>query len=740
MNSKRIAQTNQQQKSEKPQESGILQRAAVRSVSQAEVQSTDDKEPQSLSNSALSKNFSRVPISTTEPQQIMAKLKLSPVMQLMRPHEKDVSRYFHILVKDSSTPSVGMYIGPVGNNKYKFSTSEYGDVELIEEKIVGYRPTVGQIHPPNTQRSMEDRLNGRSVVLLSAGDLSEPMARQRRDPNLAQNLAATTFGELEYQSYSENAENLARLGVPILNNVDLSKEEDVRRLNNIATGSQIHFQMPRVPQGTPGYSTQKLVKDTLTIPQTLKRSDLKVSITAPDPSMYQSLREHNRNYGLESEKALVNTGMERTKTDVDSDLEEFGYTHKQTTVDSSTKVAEKRKKYFFESGQGEAIQRQEMSEVFSDGINTSWVQKENKTGLPDNLKDGIQNLSGMAMDDVRVHYHSPKPAQLQALAYTQGTEIHVGPGQERHLPHEVWHVVQQAQGRVKPTMQMKNGIPVNDDKDLEDEADVMGAKATQLSPKKEDAPTQEMVKNFFQARQLKQVVQLGGGPKPSEVGLMDAEEVHKHGNFVIFYGKKQDGHSYVEALVLEAQTTVCAAYVQVITKGKSVTLHTKAESKYQGGIGSAILPVAIATLATKHVKDDSTVTLPMGGAAVIKLLVEKLSKILGNPDIHSVADLKKQYRKTQEKTENDGSTILDTDVLDKKIAQEHKLHMQSLLNSEKGKRLSFTSYGRKVVESNATDREFNLEQYIDKIATDPSQLFIDIPGNLFLEFAKELRG
>ncbi|MEH2352904.1 eCIS core domain-containing protein [Nostoc sp.] len=72
MTSKRMAQTNQQQKSEKPQESGILQRAAVRPVSDAGMQSTDDKEAQPLSNSAFSKDFSRVPISTTKPQQFQA--------------------------------------------------------------------------------------------------------------------------------------------------------------------------------------------------------------------------------------------------------------------------------------------------------------------------------------------------------------------------------------------------------------------------------------------------------------------------------------------------------------------------------------------------------------------------------------------------------------------------------------------------------------------------------------------
>ena len=81
------------------------------------------------------------------------------------------------------------------------------------------------------------------------------------------------------------------------------------------------------------------------------------------------------------------------------------------------------------------------------------------------------------MDDVNVHFNSSQPAQLTALAYTQGSDIHVAPGQERHLPHEAWHVVQQAQGRVKPTMQMKDGVPVNDDEGLEREADVMGAKA-----------------------------------------------------------------------------------------------------------------------------------------------------------------------------------------------------------------------------------------------------------------------
>jgi Domain of unknown function (DUF4157) len=103
--------------------------------------------------------------------------------------------------------------------------------------------------------------------------------------------------------------------------------------------------------------------------------------------------------------------------------------------------------------------------------------KPNKTGLPDNLKSGIEALSGFSMDNVKVHYNSSKPAQLNALAYAQGTDIHVAPGQEQHMPHEAWHVVQQAQGRVQPTINMKEGNSVNDNAGLEREADVMGGKA-----------------------------------------------------------------------------------------------------------------------------------------------------------------------------------------------------------------------------------------------------------------------
>ena len=111
--------------------------------------------------------------------------------------------------------------------------------------------------------------------------------------------------------------------------------------------------------------------------------------------------------------------------------------------------------------------------------NDSIQMKPNNTGLPNQLKSGIESLSGHSMDDVKVHYNSSKPAQLNAHAYAQGTDIHVASGQEKHVPHEAWHVVQQKQGRVQPTKQMKGKVNINDDAGLEKEADVMGEKALQ---------------------------------------------------------------------------------------------------------------------------------------------------------------------------------------------------------------------------------------------------------------------
>ncbi len=100
-------------------------------------------------------------------------------------------------------------------------------------------------------------------------------------------------------------------------------------------------------------------------------------------------------------------------------------------------------------------------------------KKPNATGIPDQMKQGLEERFRLSLDDVRVHYHSDRPARLNAWAYTQGSQVYVGPGQEKHLGHELGHVVQQKQGRVHATAYAA-GLAVNDDEGLEKEADAIG--------------------------------------------------------------------------------------------------------------------------------------------------------------------------------------------------------------------------------------------------------------------------
>lgn len=112
-------------------------------------------------------------------------------------------------------------------------------------------------------------------------------------------------------------------------------------------------------------------------------------------------------------------------------------------------------------------------------------QVENQTGIPDAVKQRMENSFGTDFSSVRVHPESSKAPEVGALAYTQGTDIHFAPGQfkpdttagQELLGHELAHVVQQAEGRVQPTTEI-GGMPVNDSEALEHEADVIGKRVT----------------------------------------------------------------------------------------------------------------------------------------------------------------------------------------------------------------------------------------------------------------------
>lgn len=104
---------------------------------------------------------------------------------------------------------------------------------------------------------------------------------------------------------------------------------------------------------------------------------------------------------------------------------------------------------------------------------------------------------------------SKKAAQLQAMINNSHRIV------AEQQPDEAWHLLQQNQGGLKPTMQMKEQVKLNDDEGLEKDAEVMGAKALTTG--------QEL-----NAHEVRQVVQRNNGmversPEPQENLLQNHE-------------------------------------------------------------------------------------------------------------------------------------------------------------------------------------------------------------------------
>ncbi len=114
--------------------------------------------------------------------------------------------------------------------------------------------------------------------------------------------------------------------------------------------------------------------------------------------------------------------------------------------------------------------------------------------MPGDVRGKMEAAFGADFSSVRIH-EGPQVEAMGALAYTQGTDLHFAPGQyqpgsqhgQELLGHELAHVVQQSQGRVRATTQAK-GVDINDDAALEREADEMGARAARGQSVTTDAP------------------------------------------------------------------------------------------------------------------------------------------------------------------------------------------------------------------------------------------------------------
>ena len=154
----------------------------------------------------------------------------------------------------------------------------------------------------------------------------------------------------------------------------------------------------------------------------------------------------------------------------------------------------------------------------------------NTTSSPSQLSTDVRGkMEGAFQTDfsnVNIHKNSSKAKDMGAYAFAQGNDIHFAPGQynpatpkgQELIGHELTHVVQQRSGRVKPTTQAK-GLPVNNDTELEREADNMGAKAakgeaadinTQI---KEEEPEAIQGKGLIQMKGNEGEAVSGGSPE-----------------------------------------------------------------------------------------------------------------------------------------------------------------------------------------------------------------------------------
>lgn len=197
-------------------------------------------------------------------------------------------------------------------------------------------------------------------------------------------------------------------------------------------------------------------------------------------STYADQTEENKSESVASAVSQRQTRDEPTFEFLDTTPEIVAQRKLQHIADGSSQVSQLKS---FQELADKSVHAKQMAQLqsradtFSGQQHPTIQRQENNTGLPDNLKTGMENLTGHSMDDVKVHRNSNKPAQLNAHAYAQGTDIHLAPSQDKHLPHELVPVVQQKEGRVKPTKQLKGKTNINDDAGLEKEADVLGAKA-----------------------------------------------------------------------------------------------------------------------------------------------------------------------------------------------------------------------------------------------------------------------
>lgn len=207
--------------------------------------------------------------------------------------------------------------------------------------------------------------------------------------------------------------------------------------------------------------------------------------------------------------------------------------------------------------------------------------------LPQVLQSNMENAFRQDFSGVDIHRNSPQAERLNALAYTQGENIHFAPGEfnphsERGrnlIGHEFAHVVQQRSGMVQPTAMLGKGLALNDNEKLECEADILGKKSI-------NGGSQDLIRSKNHNLEINNII---SGPVFSNLKVMqkqvapttnlpnDQNQINNTATIVNSDDLKQKVIKACE-LQFEAQKSNCSGFVKSVAKELNITLTGQADN------------------------------------------------------------------------------------------------------------------------------------------------------------------
>ncbi len=180
--------------------------------------------------------------------------------------------------------------------------------------------------------------------------------------------------------------------------------------------------------------------------------------------------------------------------------------------------------------QAKAVEQASDGKCSSGDLESDMQSAEDGQPLPDEVRAKMETLLGADFSAVRIHT-GQQARKIGAKAFTRGTDIFFAPGQyqpwtasgQALLAHELTHVKQQAQGRVRITSELA-GVAINDDAALEREAEYIGGRAAQES-QDSTVNTQDLSDSSIPLICFHGgASQLGSNPVSNSVGIVQRQE------------------------------------------------------------------------------------------------------------------------------------------------------------------------------------------------------------------------